>query len=437
MSKQDESGKEVETLALFIGASLVLLYLAWYKWGHYITNISILGSIFLVEKANDVYQMLPKNELVQSVFFLFVADVFVYEKDMVLGVLNGVDVYHPTFAEGHRVLTIFGYFFRFPIALFGLWGILNVYKNSRPSQLRRKFTIFSLAKYCVQYFPQIRPALNAKLLEQNFDEGPHRQEVSPIRFAILCGAISINENGIDYKVRFGKNLKVANEKRIYFVQDNYDEDEGLPILHNKCVIDIKPIRESFVSQITHLGRWSGSKDLPEYARALYAVFLLYIKGGEVNKQTAQELLNQFNRTFKSTKEYQENLAFDISGVDEIIEQYEDNVAVKNVIKQHTFVTTVLVALFFRATNKRAKLPPNQFYWLKEVNRTLWYALHQNLSPAAWTEAGGCRGIFLTEQKLKSAANYPFTDNAIRGFLDYLNEEGWLVKQPKHTSELAM
>jgi len=161
-----------------------------------------------------------------------------------------------------------------------------------------------------------------------------------------------------------------------------------------------------------------------------------IKGGDTNKEKAFAMLDRFSATFRSTKAFDKNLTFDDTGVDDVIAEFGNQVAVKKIQKAHTYASTVLVALYHRATHRRSKLPPSRFPWLKEVDRDTWYSLHHNLSPAAWTESAGSRGLWLTEKKLKGKANYPFTDNAINGYLKYINSEGWLLEQPSGISEVV-
>lgn len=428
---------DVYTQIIIIVVVLVALYLVWHMFGHYVVNTASLVATALIHAANFVFKQLPENKAVQYIYFLFVDEVFIYETEKVLSRIKILNSMRPSLDDAQAIFYIIGYFFRFPIFFLSLWGAYLCFKLSKPSRMKRKFDIFSLAEYAQEYFPQIRPALRAKLAKTNFDEGAFRQEASPIRFAILNGALTyVSSDGVEYKVVFGKKLHYNNKKQILTIIDSYDIDEGLPILHRKSKIDLNIIRKRFVNQITKLGRWESSDQLPPQIKALFAVFLLMIKGGKSNKEKAFKLLDQFSATFCSTKVLKENLMFDNNGVDEVIEKYSNQVAVKKIMHQHTYTVSVLNALYHRATHRRSKLPPSRFLWLKEYDRGTWYALHHNLSPGAWTESAGPRGILLTENKLGKRANYPFSDNAIEGYLKFINNEGWLLQQPEFNYEVS-
>jgi len=420
----DKSGNTSALVMIFliiIGGGYVL----WLNYGYVIVNILVLLSVFLLTLVNNISEVISNSGTGRYIFNVFVDQYFIDSKELLISNLNQMNVNKPTWKVAKMGFYIIGYFLRFPILFLGLFLTCRVYARSKPSRLNRTFSLITLAKYSIQSFPQIRPALIGNLLDIGFDEGPHRREASPIRFAIFKNALRVIDGGETYLVKFAKKHKIDEKKRIYYITDNYDIDEGLPIIHERCLININTLREAFQKQITALDRWSGVDGLPDYAKALYAIFLLNIKAGDENKEKSKRLLDQFNSTFKSTKEHVRNLSFDMSGVDDVIDEYEDQPAVKKILANYTYSSTVLVALFERGTSRKAKLPPNLFLWLKEVDRGLWYALHQNLSPSAWTEAGGPRGIYLTEKKLGRKANFPFTDNSLTGFFKYLNFEGWL------------
>jgi len=419
--KSSNTSAMVMMLLMVIGG----LYLSWLHYGYVLVNILVLGSVYLVTLVNNISELLPTTGFSRDFFNVFVDEYFIDKKELITSNLNQMNVHKPKWKVASMGFYIIGYFLRYPILLIGIYLTHKVFVRSKPARMNRTFNILTLAKYSIPSFPQIRPALIADLLSLSYDEGPNRREASPIRFAILKNALSVIEEGETYLVQFASKHKIDEKKRIYYVVDSYDEDEGLPIVHQRCTVNLGVIKSEFQNQITALERWSDSSNLPPYAKALYAVFLLNIKAGEVNKEKAKALLDQFNLTFKSTKKHIKELSFDMSGVDDIIDEFEDQPAVSKILANYTYTSTVLVALFERGTNRKAKLPPNLFSWLKEVDRGLWYALHQNLSPSAWSEAGGPRGIYLTEKKLQRKANFPFTDNAITGFCKYLNFEGWL------------
>lgn len=437
MSKQSDD-LDIKHYAFLIVAAFVTLYFIWIMLGHYVVNTGIIIATALIKGANVLYNFIPQSELTNWVFFLFVHEDFIKNKDEMIDFMISFSSAQPSLSDAKSVFYVIGYFLRLPIVAFGVWGSYLCYKQSRPSQLNRTFNIFKLAQYTQTYFPQIKPAISANLLSKSFDEGPYRQEVSPVRFAILNQALSyISEDGQEYKVKFGKKLTFNEKTNVMTILDSYDVDSGLPVLHRRARLDTVKVRKCFVNQITRHGRWEGHQSLSPQLKALYAVFLLMIKGGKDNKEKAFDMLDRFSATFQSSKKLKAENMFDDSGVAEVIKQFEDQVAVKKIQAKHTFAITVLMALYERATHRRSKLPPSRFLWLKEADISAWYALCQNLSPGAWTEGAGPRGIFLTEKKIAGKAHFPFTDNALIGYLNYLNSEGWLIEQPEGMHEVAI
>lgn len=429
---------DINTQIFTVIAVMVSLVVIWMLLGHYIVNTAVLVATALIYASKFVYDLLPSSEYTDLVYFFFVDEMFIKETDDVVGKISKYNSLTPTLGDAKNVFYIIGYFLRVPIALLAIWATYLCYCQSRPSQLKRRFDIFSLSRYSQAEFPQIRPPIMANLISTSFDEGAYRQEVGPIRFAILNNALTyICEEGQEYTVKFGKSLKMNSKKGIITIIDSYDEDEGLPVIHARCKLNAPKIRNVIRNQITHLGRWESPNELSPQIRALYAIFLLMIKGGKKNKEKAFSMLDHFSATFRGNKELSATNMFDDKGVDEVIERLGNQVAVKKIHKQFTYTITVLCALYYRATHRRSKLPPSRFIWLKEVDIKTWYALHHNLSTAAWTEAAGPRGIWLTELKLNKKANYPFTDNALLGYLKYLNAEGWLIEQPSNITEVSI
>ncbi|MDI4652586.1 MULTISPECIES: hypothetical protein [Pseudoalteromonas] len=437
MANSNPQNHDIGAQIFVIIAIIVGVYALWFTTGHYIVNTAVLISVALINASNFIYDLLPEHDIIDSIYFLLVDEMFITDKEAILRQMQLYKSSRPSLSDARDVFYVIGYFLRFPILILGVWGSYLCYRYSRPSQLKRKFDIFTLANHMQAHFPQIRPALLHNLIKSDFNKGPHRQEASPIRYAILKGALSyVDEDGVIFKVKFGKKLQFKNKSQTMTIIDSYDVDEGLPVLHKQCLLDLTIIRRNFAKQITKLGRWENPDKLPPQIKALYAVFLLMIKGGDTNKEKAFAMLDRFSATFRSTKAFEKSLTFDDTGVDDVIAEFGNQVAVKKIQKAHTYASTVLVALYHRATHRRSKLPPSRFPWLKEVDRDTWYSLHHNLSPAAWTESAGSRGLWLTERKLKEKANFPFTDNAINGYLKYINSEGWLLEQPNRISEVV-
>jgi hypothetical protein len=88
----------------------------------------------------------------------------------------------------------------------------------------------------------------------------------------------------------------------------------------------------------------------------------------------------------------------------IFEVARTNEAIQSLSKQHAFVETFLRRMLFEARDY-GKLPPNHFSWLKLYDRTLWYALNDEMLPSGSFESMGIKSHF--ELELQSGLPEPF------------------------------
>jgi hypothetical protein len=306
---------------------------------------------------------------------------------------------------------------------------------TRPLRMKRSFNIFSLARLNIANSPHIRHAIQQEIHKEPYNIGPHRQEEGCIRFAIIHGALKyVDEDGVEYLIKLDKKHSIDSKRNIFYVQDSYDEDEGLPLIHRRCILDVLKLRIPFKEQITHNGVWDGFDGLPKQSKAMAAVFLYFIKGGKKNNAMALNLLRRYNLSYKGITK-KKSWDIDDKNIEGIIREMEQTNVVKNVIKNHYYNITALVGLYHKATARRTKVPPALFYWIKEVDRGLWYALHQNLSPASWCEGAGVRSIEHVENKLQTPCSFPYVDGAVKAIISYLDDEGWFLIYPENTKEI--
>jgi hypothetical protein len=436
MASSDEKNEQLWVAA---GAALVILGMIMYVWtshGHTITNHSIAATLVIMDYNKAVHDAFPNNQYIKQIAFLVIPEEFLISKVKIEHILSTINPFKPKLDDLQLVWTLIGHLVRVPIFLYAIFLAYKMYRMSRPLRMKRTFDIFSLAKLNMANSPHIRHAIQKEIHKQPYNEGPHRQEEGCIRFAIIHETIKyIDADGVEYLVKFANKHSIDNKKSIFYVQDSYDEDEGLPLIHRQCSLDIKSLRIPFRNQITQVGVWKGFDEMPKQARAMAAVILYFIKGGKSNKKKGLDLIRKFNLSYKAeTKRKAWNI--DDSDIDGIIREMEESNAVKNITSRHYYNVTVLVGLYHKATARRTKLPPALFYWIKEVDRGLWYALHQNLSPAAWCEAAGVRSIEHVEIALKTPCSFPYVDAAVKGIVSYLDDEGWFIACPVNLKEFS-
>ncbi|MFT6778534.1 MAG: hypothetical protein ACJAV1_002474 [Paraglaciecola sp.] len=436
MANPEDNKEEMWVVA---GALLVIASLTWYTWityGHRITNASITATLVIMDVNASFHKILPDNKIVKQLVFLIIPEEFLYNKRDIQRILTNINPFKPAISDLKLVWTLLGYIVRVPIFLYAIMLSWKMYRMTRPLRMKRTFNIFSLARLNMANSPHIRHAIQKEIHKQPYNEGPHRQEEGCIRFAIIHGAIKyVDDDGIEFLVRLSNKHSIDNKRFIFYVQDSYDEDEGLPLIHRRCLLDVSALRIPLREQITHVGVWDGFDNMPKQAKALAAVFLYFIKGGKESKKKGLALVRRYNLSYKE-KTKKKPWHVDDSNIDDIIREMENSNAVKNITKRHYYNVTALVGLYHRATARRTKLPPAVFYWIKEVDRGLWYALHQNLSPASWCEGAGVRSIEHVENQLSTPCSFPYVDGAVKGIVSYIDDEGWFLSFPENLMEIS-
>ncbi|MAD73460.1 MAG: hypothetical protein CML20_01420 [Rheinheimera sp.] len=146
MANSRTEGMDLSTQILLIVGIMALLIILWMTLGHYIVNTAVLIAISLIRASNFLYELLPRFQVTDALFFFFVEEMFVKNTDIVIEQIQNYQSSRPTLSSAKNVFYIIGYFLRLPIALIAIWGSYLAYKQSKPSQLKRKFDIFSLSK---------------------------------------------------------------------------------------------------------------------------------------------------------------------------------------------------------------------------------------------------------------------------------------------------
>ncbi|MFT7006665.1 MAG: hypothetical protein ACJAXJ_001173 [Colwellia sp.] len=435
MAQQEENDQQIWVI---LGGALVILTLIWFVWstyGHRITNTSIDLTLAIMNINESIHNHLLNNDFVRRIAFFIIPEEFLYQKREIESILKSINPFKPTIDNLKLVWTLLGHIVRVPIFFYAIILSHKMFVMTRPLRMKRSFNIFSLARLNIANSPHIRHAIQQEIHKEPYNIGPHRQEEGCIRFAIIHGALKyVDEDGVEYLIKLDKKHSIDSKRNIFYVQDSYDEDEGLPLIHRRCILDVLKLRIPFKEQITHNGVWDGFDGLPKQSKAMAAVFLYFIKGGKKNNAMALNLLRRYNLSYKGITK-KKSWDIDDKNIEGIIREMEQTNVVKNVIKNHYYNITALVGLYHKATARRTKVPPALFYWIKEVDRGLWYALHQNLSPASWCEGAGVRSIEHVENKLQTPCSFPYVDGAVKAIISYLDDEGWFLIYPENTKEI--
>ncbi len=430
----DADSNAITKYVALIATTILFVMVIWF-----VAHTQI--SLFVLNLAQWVLRLLAAllelskgNEIAEGIISLIVP------KDVAAGIDNLIDMAQRqspkrlTFVRLLDWLEVIGLVIRLVLPLMLIWSLTTIWRHTKPARLKRRFDIISLAKWSMRYNPQIRPAIIANLLEVDPDKGSHRREVSPIRFAIMHSLISAYSVDLRGKLEFPIVLptfdrRLKGNKNSELVVDKLNKN-GIARLHNRCILDNDKVEKIFINQLGPL--WRESSRLSACVRSLYAAFITFAQGGEACKDTAMKLLMQMNQTwqapekrlFRPDKPWQ----IDTKGAEELIALYEHTAIVQAVISAHAYETTVMQALLQLAREK-GKMACAWFYWLKLVDRTLWYSLHQEGGNCGWTEAAGPRAHKLAEDDAKGAIYQPVVEEGVLAFYDFLAEtEGWIPKE---------
>lgn len=257
--------------------------------------------------------------------------------------------------------------YMFPVlaGVFGLYAY-RVYRRNQLGKLRRKFDISSLARAQVNIWPWIAPVLQLDLIKQPIDKGEWAMARRPADFAKK------------YRLLDGIEINRARASKLFALQ---------------------------------LGRlWEGPDRLPRYVRSLYACFAAQAAGAV---KEARQGLAELTMGMASGE-------FDDTFCKQLLQRYADDPDVKAIAKKHAYVTTVLCATLAKARSYGV-LPPNNFLWLRPLNRPLWYALNCTGRKTPFAEVAGVYAHQLAEQVAGHAIERPYVKEAVEALALALRE----------------
>jgi intracellular multiplication protein IcmP len=192
--------------------------------------------------------------------------------------------------------------------------------------------------------------------------------------------------------------------------------------NKKVFLDEQKAEKLFKKQLGP--RFSGVENLIDYQKGLAAAFMAF---GSGDKKSAQALLDQMSLSFVEPEDVGGNYKIDVSGADELIEEYQ----AEDLLKYHTkchraFVYPYLMSLYEDYAKAKGVLPSCEFIWLRPINRALWYSLNQMGGREAWIEASAPWEHYHTEKIAGRSIKTPEVKNAVIGLKTILTQKGWLA-----------
>lgn len=254
-------------------------------------------------------------------------------------------------------------------------GVL--YSKSFRGRFRRTHSIQSLVKQEAKLWPEIAPVSGKQdeLVSGNILEGPY--------------AVSATEWEFVEKYKLAGKDKVLNRDKA---------------------------REVFAAQLGP--QWTGQKNLPKHARALFAIFAIRIAAPK--KKAGNELATAHLRTLAQSFAKGGVAGMDTSWVDAAIAEYGQHDLLKTTLNRHAYVFTVM-ATMLQVARKDGILPSSMFLWLKTVDRRLWYVLNGVGRYAHFVECSGVMSHWLFEKTLGMACPMPMVESAINGLAGAMKE----------------
>lgn len=320
-----------------------------------------------------------------------------------------------------------------PVSIMLLFFALDVYKTDIRKRFRRKFTLESYIKHMARFHPHLVPIANIRL-----DKGPPR--------------------GGDWDV---KDTYISFAMKHALLRDTfgkpYDETSGFSAPY----FDQAKCHSVFVSQLGQ--RWEGDPaSLTPHQQALLGVFCALVSQ---DRPTAIKAVDGLNRSFKHHRKDslvdrsarlicrfllaslpvsfggfdvlraklkhvrdrpESRFSVDTEEAAALIPRFFSHPLVQATSRRHAYVNTFLPALLELAINERSgEFCQSKILWLKPIDRTLFYCLHQVGLQAANLEGAGPYEHGAIEKNSGFQIGPPEVFRSVTAMADKLVAENWL------------
>lgn len=275
-----------------------------------------------------------------------------------------------------------GNWLRIPFAIIlGLLAIL-IYFGSTARVYKSQYNMKDLAKLEKVNWPQISPVVGLDLIKADIDKGPWAMAMTPMQFC--------------------KRNHLLDEVRSQRETINLKDREKIEV-----VLRRGDANRLFALQLGPA--WTGTKNLPPYIRALFAVFAARINA---DTKPAMELLAKLSASSTSN--------LDISGTDALLKKHENTKAVQKIVQSHAYILTVMASMLAGARDDGVQASAD-FLWLKPLDRRLWYTLNTVGRQTPFVEVAGVYAHWLAEKECGRRLMVPVIDEATKALEVALKE----------------
>lgn len=420
------------TTSIIIALMLIPIVFGMVIWWNFHTTLSMVGIKAALFTLEFIEWCLSKGTLGEVITFA-ISPWNEWDLEKVKQTIHSLHRADPRFMSASQLydnLDLGGALIRLLITPLVLYAMFWIFKSQSPSRMRKFYNLQELAVEMTQYHKHLKPVLYENLLEKSPDEGSTAREVSPIRFAIFNGLITVHKRnylrGLTNTMLIPTFDKSKKSNRHYIVLKD-DLEKSISKIHGQCKLDEKATLEVFTKQLgspyTHWSNFNLAR------KAMYAVCCRYAQAKK-HKDIAMSLLEKMNDQFCHERILEEQYFTPelIAELEATIKEFEKSEVVQNVHKVHHYELTLLPGML-EAARTKGKLWTSLFWWVKKVDRPLWYALHQEGGQTSWTEAAGPRAHKLAEQMMQHSIETPYVDTAVVALKEYLDDnEGWIPTQ---------
>lgn len=419
---------------------IVAVLAAWYLFNEEVCLIIIGMSKLTFKVITSIHQLDFYSE--QIITFLF--DASKADQDFIVNMNRNYARLSPLnmlLDEALVHLQFAAELFRWVVVLLSLNIMLLAIYLNKVALLKRKMNFKELLEVAKHEFPHLIAPLSFNLLDNDPDKGLGRREDSPIRFGVRIGCLKGYERNRMRMIRSHTKLKYltfdkSTKEDQITVRDHIAK--GLKNYQRSLIIDESILETEFINQLGK--KFTDIDSLTNYHKALIAVFISFAQENEETKcnpfkEAAFELLEQFNRSWRYKKVVNkkgELIDFNgdflnMAGVQLAIDNYWNTEIVQDVVVRHAYINTLMSALLQLARSK-GKMWTDLFWWLKPLDRTLWWSLDQEGGDCAWSESGGVRAHLLAEIDTNLAIQTPYVATAVIGYKKFMKKEGWLYEK---------
>jgi len=266
-----------------------------------------------------------------------------------------------------------GAWLRIPFAALLLLLAFFVYQSNTARTYRNIYKMKDLAKLEKDNWPQIAPVVGLDLLKTDIDTGPWAMAMTPMQYC--------------------KRFKMLEEIPVRRVEGMHRRDWD----RMDVVLRRGHANKLFALQLGPL--WMGTNRLPDYMRALFAVFAARINA---DSKAAENLLRQLSASSTSK--------LDTSGTNELLRKHENTKLVQEIVQRHAYVYTVMASMLLGAREDGVQASAD-FLWLKPLDRRLWYTLNVVGRQTPFVEVAGVFAHWISENEAGRKLMVPMVEQA--------------------------